>query len=87
MDQSSRLTPVTAPDFAVSARRAARSAPGCGARQSRSGDRTHLGLGGVDHNDGGVLTAARAVNAIDAVCAAPPGLLSVKDYLQRTATR
>ena len=38
---------------------------------------THLGLDGVDHNEGGVIaTAARAVNAIDAVCAAAPGLLA-----------
>jgi 2,4-diaminopentanoate dehydrogenase len=41
---------------------------------------THLGLGGVDHNQGGVIsTAARAVNAIHDVCAAPPGLMAVKD--------
>ena len=41
---------------------------------------THLGLGGVDHNQAGVIsTAARAVNAIDAVCAAPPGLLGAHD--------
>jgi hypothetical protein len=37
----------------------------------------HLGLDGVDHNVAGVVsTAARAVNAIEAVCTAPPGLLS-----------
>lgn len=41
---------------------------------------THLGLDGVDHNQGGVIsTAARAVNAIDDVCAAPPGLLAARD--------
>ena len=41
---------------------------------------THLGLDGVDHNQGGVIsTAARAVNAIHDVCAAPPGLIAVKD--------
>lgn len=41
---------------------------------------THLGLDGVDHNQGGVIaTAARAVNAIDAACDAPPGLLAAKD--------
>ena len=41
---------------------------------------THLGLDGVDHNQGGVIsTAARAVNAIHDVCAAPPGLMAVKD--------
>lgn len=41
---------------------------------------THLGLDGVDHNQGGVIsTAARAVNAIHDVCAAPPGLMSVRE--------
>lgn len=41
---------------------------------------THLGLDGVDHNEAGVIsTAARAVNAIDAVCAAAPGLLAARD--------
>ena len=41
---------------------------------------TNLGLEGVDHNQGGVIsTAARAVNAIHDVCAAPPGLMAVKD--------
>jgi hypothetical protein len=41
---------------------------------------THLGLDGIDHNQGGVIsTAARAVNAIHDVCAAPPGLMAVKD--------
>jgi hypothetical protein len=41
---------------------------------------THLGLVGVDHNQAGVIsTAARAVNAIAAVCAAPPGLLGAQD--------
>jgi hypothetical protein len=41
---------------------------------------THLGLDGVDHNEAGVIsTAARAVNAIGAVCAAAPGLLAAQD--------
>jgi hypothetical protein len=41
---------------------------------------THLGLGGTDHNEAGVVaTAAKAVNAIPAVCAAAPGLLSLRD--------
>jgi hypothetical protein len=41
---------------------------------------THLGLDGVDHNEAGVIsTAAKAVNAIDAVCAAAPGLVSLRD--------
>lgn len=41
---------------------------------------THVGGDGVDHNEAGVIaTAAKAVNAIEAVCAAPAGLLSVID--------
>ena len=40
----------------------------------------HVGLDGLDHNQGGVIaTAARAVNAIEPVCAAAPGLLAAKD--------
>jgi hypothetical protein len=34
----------------------------------------------IDHNiAGAIATAAKAVNAIPAVCAAPPGLLSLRD--------
>jgi hypothetical protein len=41
---------------------------------------THVGLDGVDHNIGGVIaTAAKAINAIPAVCAAEPGLVSLRD--------
>src|ERR1019366_7831981 len=41
---------------------------------------THLGLDGVDLNVAGVIaTAAKAVNAIPVVCAAPPGLVSLRD--------
>jgi 2,4-diaminopentanoate dehydrogenase len=41
---------------------------------------THVGGGGLDHNVAGVVaTAAKAVNAIPAVCAAAPGLVSVCD--------
>jgi len=41
---------------------------------------THLGLAGIDHNQAGVIsTAARAVNAIAAVCDAAPGLLGAQD--------
>src|ERR1019366_4035387 len=41
---------------------------------------THLGGEGVDHNVAGVIaTAAKAVNAIPAVCDAPPGLVSLRD--------
>jgi hypothetical protein len=40
----------------------------------------HVGLGGTDHNQGGVIaTAARAVNAIEPVCTAPSGLLAAQD--------
>lgn len=40
----------------------------------------HVGLAGTDHNQGGVIaTAARAVNAIDAVCRAPSGILAAQD--------
>ncbi len=40
---------------------------------------THVGTG-IDHNQGGVIaTAARAVNAIEAVCAAPAGILAAHD--------
>ena len=41
---------------------------------------THVGLGGTDHNDAGVIaTAMKAVNAIPVVCAAPAGLVSLRD--------
>jgi hypothetical protein len=41
---------------------------------------THVGLGGTDHNQAGVMaTAMKAVNAIPVVCAAPPGLVSLRD--------
>jgi hypothetical protein len=40
----------------------------------------HVGLAGIDHNQGGVIaTAARAVNMIEPVCAAPSGLLAAQD--------
>lgn len=40
---------------------------------------SHVGIG-IDHNQGGVIaTAARAVNAINAVCAAPAGILAAHD--------
>ncbi len=40
---------------------------------------THVGHG-IDHNEGGVIaTAAKAVNAIESVCSAPPGLVSLRD--------
>ena len=41
---------------------------------------THVGNDHTDHNEAGVIaTAAKAVNAIAAVCAAPPGLISLRD--------
>jgi len=41
---------------------------------------THVGLDGTDHNQGGVIsTAAKAVNAIAAVCDSAPGLVSLRD--------
>ena len=40
----------------------------------------HVGGDGVDHNVAGVIaTAAKAVNAIPAVCGAEPGLVSLRD--------
>jgi hypothetical protein len=40
----------------------------------------HVGLDGVDHNEGGVIaTAARVVNAVPAVVKARPGLLALRD--------
>jgi hypothetical protein len=40
----------------------------------------HVGLAGVDHNQGGVIaTAARAVNTIEPVCIAATGLLAAQD--------
>jgi 2,4-diaminopentanoate dehydrogenase len=48
----------------------------------------HVGLHGVDHNEGGVIaTAARAVNAIDAVCGARPGILAAADLLPTAHAR
>ena len=41
---------------------------------------THVGLDGIDHNEAGVIaTAMKAVNVIPVVCAAPPGLISLRD--------
>jgi hypothetical protein len=41
---------------------------------------THVGISGIDHNQGGVIaTGARAVNVIDAVCGAPSGILAAHD--------
>jgi 2,4-diaminopentanoate dehydrogenase len=41
---------------------------------------THVGISGIDHNQGGVIaTAARAVNVIHTVCQAPSGILAAHD--------
>ncbi|GLP78366.1 diacylglycerol kinase [Mycobacterium antarcticum] len=41
---------------------------------------THVGSGDIDQNEGGVIaTAAKAVNSVAAVCAAPPGMISLRD--------
>jgi hypothetical protein len=41
---------------------------------------THVGLQGTDHNEAGVIaTAMKAVNAIPVVCAAPTGIVSLRD--------
>lgn len=49
---------------------------------------THVGLAGIDHNQAGVTaTAARAVNAIEAVCRAPAGLLAAHDLRPIDHTR
>jgi len=80
MEHVNRLTPAAAPDWPV----APEGRPGVH-RVIVTGDpgveiNTHLGLDGVDHNVAGVVaTAAKAVNAISAVCAASPGLVSLRD--------
>lgn len=58
----------------------------CGMATRESRDRpdveinARVGSGDLDLNDGGVIaTAAKVVNAITAVCAAPPGLVSLRD--------
>lgn len=49
---------------------------------------THVGLGGTDHNQGGVIaTAARPINAIEAVCLAPAGILAAHDLRPLDHTR
>jgi hypothetical protein len=80
MEHVNRLTSAAAPDWPVPPE----GRPGVH-RVVVEGDpgveiNTHLGLGGVDHNVAGVVsTAAKVVNAIEAVCAAAPGLVSLRD--------
>lgn len=79
MEHINRLTEAAAPDWAFPPE----GRPGVH-RVIVRGDpgveiNTHVGLG-IDHNQGGVIaTAARAVNAIDAVCRAPAGILASHD--------
>ena len=80
MEHVNRLTDAAAPDWPV----APGGRPGVH-RVVVSGSpgvevNTHLGSDGVDHNVAGVIaTAAKAVNAIGVVCAAEPGLVSLRD--------
>ncbi|OBG27510.1 dihydrodipicolinate reductase [Mycobacterium sp. 852002-51057_SCH5723018] len=49
---------------------------------------THVGRRGTDHNQGGVIaTAARPINAIEAVCRAPAGILAAHDLRPLDHTR
>ena len=95
MEHVNRLTDAAAPDWP----RAPEGRPGVH-RVIVEGSpgvevNVHVGLDGVDHNIAGVIaTAAKAVNAIPAVCAAAPGLVSLRDLpvaqvppLSRKATR
>ena len=81
MEHVNRLTDAAAPDWPVAPdgrpgvhRVVVDGSPGVEIN-------THLGTtAGIDHNQGGVIaTAARAVNAIEAVCRAPSGLLAAHD--------
>jgi len=80
MEHVNRLTSAAAPDWPVPPE----GRPGVH-RVVVTGDpgveiNTHLGLDGTDHNVAGVIsTAAKVVNAVPAVCAAPPGLVSLRD--------
>jgi len=80
MEHINRLTSAAAPDWPV----APEGRPGVH-RVVVTGSpgvevNVHLGLDGIDHNVAGVVaTAAKVVNAIPAVCAAPPGLVSLRD--------
>jgi len=80
MEHVNRLTGAAAPDWPVPPegrpgvhRVVVRGNPGIEIN-------THVGLSERDHNEAGVIaTAAKAVNAIPVVCAADPGLLSLRD--------
>jgi hypothetical protein len=80
MEHVNRLTSAAAPNWPVAPegrpgvhRVVVRGVPGVEIN-------THVGLDGMDHNRAGVIaTAAKAINAISAVCAAEPGLVSLRD--------
>ncbi|MFB1296056.1 dihydrodipicolinate reductase [Mycobacterium sp. pW049] len=80
MEHVNRLTPAAAPDWPFPPdghpgvhRVIVDGSPGIEIN-------THVGTSGIDHNQGGVIaTAARAVNAIEAVCTARPGVLAAHD--------
>jgi hypothetical protein len=80
MEHVNRLTDAAAPDWPYPPD----GRPGVH-RVTVTGDpgveiNAHVGLHGVDHNQGGVIaTAARAVNVIEPVCTAASGLLAAKD--------
>ena len=80
MEHVNRLTEVAAPDWPVPPE----GRPGVH-RVVVTGNpgveiNTHVGLGERDHNEAGVIaTAAKAINAIPVVCAAEPGLVSLRD--------
>ncbi len=77
MEHVNRLTAAAAPDWAFPPD----GRPGVH-RVVVEGDpgieiNTHVGRSGTDHNQGGVIaTAARPINAIEAVCRAPAGILA-----------
>jgi hypothetical protein len=80
MEHVSRLTTAAAPDWAYPPdghpgvhRVIITGSPGVEIN-------THVGGSGVDHNEAGVVaTAARAINAIEAACLAPTGVLAAHD--------
>jgi 2,4-diaminopentanoate dehydrogenase len=88
MEHVNRLTAAAAPDWAFPPD----GRPGVH-RVVVEGDpgveiNTHVGLAGTDHNQGGVIaTAARVINAIEAVCTAPAGILAAHDLRPLDHTR
>jgi hypothetical protein len=87
MEHINRLTDAAAPDWPRAPegrpgvhRVIIKGSPGVEVNVHVGGPAVSAGGDGVDHNIAGVIaTAAKAVNAIPAVCAAPPGLLSLRD--------